>query len=263
MDQLSKLQHNFQDCVLDSSKSNDNSWVSAKGRATPEIQLSIYSYAYAARLREVLGNDYPALLMALGEDQFNQLTNDYIEAHPSHNFSLREFGHNLPDFIADLIRKNSDAQELNWQYELVVFEYSLGLAFDTADTKLFSEQDMATIAPEAWPELKFTLHPSVQRLDFEWNTTEMWQALTADEPKSITAQAETSNAWIVWREQLTTRFRSMPNEEKLAFDTLLNGGCFNDICESLAEVIDEANVPLQTATFLKDWIVHGLITEAK
>jgi len=259
-DHLSKLQHTFQDYVLDSTKSNDNAWVSAKGRATPEIQLSIYSFAYAARLKEVLGNDYPALMMALGEESFNQLADDYIEAHPSHNFSLREFGHHLPDFITDLIHKNIDKQDLHWQHELATFEWTLNQAFDVADAKLFTEQDMANIAPEAWPELKFSLHPSVHPLDFKWNTAEMWQALTADEPKQITAQEDTATTWLVWRDKLTTRFRSMPTDEQLAFDTMYKGGSFNDICESLVELIDEENIPLQAATFLKYWISYGLIT---
>ena len=64
MKQLAKLQHTFQDCVLHPGKPASTAWVSASGRAAPGIQLSIYTHAYAARLKEVLAHDYPATLMA-------------------------------------------------------------------------------------------------------------------------------------------------------------------------------------------------------
>jgi len=259
MNQLSKLQHTFQDCVLKSDAHGVNTWVSASGRAVPEIQLSIYSYAYSARLKEVLANDFPAVLMALGEDQFNQLTDDYIEAHPSHYFSLRDFGCQLPEFIAKLIPDQENYKNMYWLHELAMFEWMLGQAFDATDTKLFTEQNMATIPPESWPELKFNLHPSVFRLDFKWNTPELWKALTSDHPGHVSAMKDT-RSWLIWRHQLTTRFRSLQSDEQLAFDKLLEGASFNEICESLTILMSEDEIPLRVATLLKGWITHELIS---
>ena len=269
MKSLAKLQHTFQDCVLnpatpESGNAASTAWVSASGRVDPETQLSIYSYAYVARLKEVLANDYPAILLAIGDDHFNQLADNYIEAHPSRYFSLRDFGSHLPGFISDLIQQQKHLdiqwQDMPWLYELAVFEWTLGQAFDAADTTLFSEQDMATIPAEAWPDLKFTFHPSVHRLDFEWNIPEMWQALTDDNPSQITALRETASPWLVWREQLITRYRSMQADEQLALDKLRGGASFNDICETLANIMSEEHVPLHAASLLKGWINHGLIS---
>ena len=260
MNQLSKLQHTFQDCVLSSAKPASTAWVSAAGRATPETQLSIYSYAYRARLKEVLASDFSAVLMALGDERFDQLCNDYIATCPSHYFSLRDFGRRFPDFVLDLVSKNKSYLGMNWLYELAVFEWTLGQAFDAADAGLFSEQDMAAISPEAWPELRFTLHPSVQRLDFNWNTVELWQTLTGDEPEQVEAKQDNSS-WIIWRHQLTTRFRSLEKDEQLALDKLFEGGSFNELCESLIEVMDEEEIPMRIATLLKSWISYGLIAD--
>ena len=265
MKQLQNLQHTFQDCVLKPGNSASTAWICASGRAAPEIQLSIYSHAYAARLKEVLANDYPAMLMAIGEDQFSHLADDYIEAYPSHYFSLRDFGRHMTDFVLTRIQKNESKKDLNWQdrhwlYELGLFEWTLGQAFDAADDNLFTEQDMATIPPEAWPDLKFTLHSSVQRLDFEWNTTEMWQALTDDNPTEVAANHETACPWLIWREQLITRFRSMQTEEQLALDMVHEGGSFNDVCEALASIMNEEDVPMHAASLLKTWITQGLIS---
>ena len=260
MNQLEKLQHTFQDYVLKPDSSVSQKWVSAKGKAAPEVQLSIYSYAYHARLTEVLENDFPAVLVAIGEGYFNELTTNYIKAHPSKFFSLRDFGSGFANFINDLIQQQSKWQEMPWLYELTLFEWSLGQAFDAADDNIFAEQDMATVAPEAWPELKFTLHSSVQRLNLEWNIIEMWQALTAETPVEVSATKDVSSPWLVWRENLSTHFRSMEVDEQIAFDELKQGGSFTDICESLASIIDEDEVPMHAASLLKGWISQSLIS---
>ena len=259
MNQLEKLQNTFQDYVLKPNPLTSTTWVSAEGKSAPEKQLSIYSYAYHARLEEVLANDYPAILVAIGEDYFHQLTTNYIQAHPSKFFSLRDFGAGFANFIADLIQQQTTWQEMPWLHELAVFEWSLGQAFDAADDNLFTEQDMAIVAPEAWPEFKFKLHSSVQRLDFEWNIIEMWQALTAEIPVEVTAIKDESYPLLVWRENLSTHFRSIEADEQIALDQLIQDGDFTDVCESLANIINEDEVPMHAASLLKGWIVHGLI----
>lgn len=265
MKQLQNLQHTFQQCVLNPDNSLSTAWISASGRAAPELQLSIYSHAYAARLKEVLANDYPAMLMAIGDEPFYQLAEEYIQNYPSQYFSLRDFGRNMADFILIRRQQNESSTDLSWQdrhwlYELATFEWALGQAFDSSDDTLFSEKDMAAIVPEAWPSLKFKLHSSVQRLDFEWNTPEMWQALTDDKPKKVTASRETASPWLIWREQLITRFRSMQKDEQLALDTIRKGGDFNQVCEALVSLINEEDVPMHAASLLKGWISQGLIS---
>ncbi len=256
--ELHNLQHTFQGCVLSPDDVNSTAWISASGRAAPETQLSIYSYAYAARLKEVLANDYPAMLVALGDEQFYQLADNYIKFHPSHYFSLRDFGCDIPDFVLTQGGKNK-----HWLYELSLFEWTLGEAFDAADDNLFTEQDMSAISPELWSELKFNFHSSVHRLDFEWNTVEMWQALTRDDPIEVNAKHESTGVWLIWREQLITRFRSMQTDEQFTLDILREGGDFNDICEKLAETMKVEDVPMHAASLLKSWITQGLISSIK
>lgn len=260
MKNLAKLQHTFQDCVLNSGNALSTAWVSASGRASPEIQLSIYTHAYRSRLLEVLTNDYPAVLMAIGEDQFSRLANDYIQAHPSHYFSLRDFGRHLPSFVAALIQQDAGYREMPWLHELTLFEWTLGQAFDAADAPRLNEQDMSAILSQAWPKLRFIPHPSVHRLDFVWNIPEMWQLLTDDNPVQVTARRDTASPWLIWREQLVTRFRSLQIDEQRAFDAMREGGRFNEMCEVLTPLMNEDKVPLRIASLLKSWITEGLIS---
>jgi hypothetical protein len=259
MNQLAKLQQTFQDCVLHPDDSVTTDWICASGRAAPETQLSVYTHAYEARLQEVLANDYPAMLMAIGEESFNRLCADYINAYPSLYFSLRDFGRHLPKFIAEPMQLNEHSQDRHWLHELAMFEWTLGQAFDAADVTLMTEQDVAAIPPELWPELRFRLAPAVHRLDLEWNIPEMWLILTNDNPTQITAVHAESSSWLVWREELVTRFRSMQHDEQLALDEIRQGGNFNDVCEVLATVMRENEVPMHAASLLKSWLSQGLI----
>jgi len=260
MTPLARLQQTFQDCVLDPGKAASTAWISASGRADPDIQISIYYHAYRARLHEVLANDYPAIQMAIGDNHFNALVADYINTHPSHYFNLRDFGQHLPCFMADRVQHDADYLGMYWLVELTEFEWTLGLVFNAANVSLFTEQDMAGIPFEAWPNLRFIVHPSVHRFNFEWNTPEMWLALTADPPTPVIAERNQASSWLVWREQLVTRFRSMPIDEQQALDKVLEGGSFNDVCEELATLMNENDVPLRAAGLLKGWIAQGLIS---
>lgn len=227
--------------------------------ADAETRLSVYTFAYRARLLEVLANDYHALLMALGDEQFNQLAEDYIDAHPSRYSSLRDFGRHLPGFVFKLARQHQHYPDRHWLYELALFEWTLGQAFDAPDSSPLGEQDMAIIPAGLWPELRFQMHASVHRIDFEWNIPQMWQALTCDTPSQVTASRGKPSSWLVWREQLVTRFRSLQADELLALDRLIAGESFEAACEALSSSMSEKEVPLRAAGLLKSWIAQGLI----
>ena len=71
---------------------------------------------------------------------------------------------------------------------------------------------------------------------------------------------DAANPWLIWREQLVTRFRSMQIDEQRSFDAMCEGGHFNEVCEALAPLMSEDEVPLRIASLLKGWITQGLIS---
>lgn len=255
MSRLAQLQHRFQQCVLEPGAHHQLSWIDAGGRAGVPRQLSAYVHAYAARLKEVLAADYPAVRAALGFDRFDALAERYLRACPSRFFSLRDFGHELPGFIAQC----TDDGLPPWLVELARFEWTLGLAFDAADAPVAAVSDMAVILPERWPALRFAPHPSVQRLELAWNTVALRDALVRDEAGGVEAVAAEAVSWLVWRHDLKTQFRSLATDEAAMLDALLAGDCFGDACATLAESHPVEDVPLRAATLLKSWLEQGVI----
>ncbi|MBT3042728.1 MAG: DNA-binding domain-containing protein [Candidatus Thiodiazotropha sp. (ex Codakia orbicularis)] len=263
MKHLGELQSRFQKFILEPGNEHRISWVDGGGRASAGYQLSVYANAYVARLKEVLTNDYPAVSMAISGDHFDLLTEGYIRKHPSHFFSLRDFGCRFPDYLSEQVDPNPDIHDLAWLTELAKFEWTLGQAFDAADCNLVTEREVASIPADAWPMLRFGFCPCVRRIDLEWNVPTIWKALTADPPlevEPICTQTH-NDAWLIWRQDLVTRFRSLEEDEQLALDSLRYGATFEDACEILASRIDLDSVSMRAAGLLKGWIRQGLITE--
>jgi hypothetical protein len=260
MKTLGELQSRLQQFILNPATDFQARWVSEAGRATPGYQLSVYANAYVTRLKEVLLNDYPALNVAVGGDRFDQLAQAYIGHHPSRYFSLRDYGTQFPHYIDHKVDCDPSYRDMGWLAELARFEMTLGKAFDAADCEAMPEEDLTTMAAEDWPFLRFEFSPSLQRLNLSWNTPAMWKTLTADQPQAIDAlRGKSEDGWVIWRQDLVTRFRHLEPDEQLALDSLRNGATFNEVCELLAKRMEIDSVSMRAAGLLKGWIQQGLI----
>ena len=256
MKHLAQLQHNFQHGLLARNPATVLPAITTAGRAAPETQLSVYSNAYHLRLREVLALDYPVLAAALGGEAFDVLADAYIEAHPSHGYSLRSFGTQLAAFLRD----QPGYRETAVLAELASFEWQLGQAFDTLDDPVVTTDTIKQIPPEAWPGLQFVFHASVQRIDFLWNTPELWKAYKADMTPPEISENAALVPWLIWRQDLTVRFRSLENDEQSFFNAAQQGATFAEMCDVLSTSIPPEKIPLRAASILKHWISHGLIS---
>lgn len=223
-----------------------------------DLRLEIYGNAYRSRLQEALTCDYEILQTLLGEEAFSELSESYIDAHPSRFFSLRWFGEKLPQYLG----YDSDTGSHDWRAEMAQLEWSFVNVFDAADVVLATESDAAMILPEAWPLLSVKFHPSVKVLSLWWNTLPRWRAGKEGESVAEPERLSQASACLLWREDLKTRFRSLETLEAVALHAALTGANFSELCGVLAnELSDQEQVPMQAAGFLKTWLSAGMITE--
>jgi len=257
MTQLSNLQHQFQTRILGDSQDGAPDWVSNSGRAAPALQFFVYSNAYRLRLREALAEDYAAVNLAIGDDAFFELVDTYIEHFPSRYFSLRDFGEHFPGFLS----QHPAQQEQPWLPELAAFEWELRSAFDASDAPRLTEADLAGVAPETWPALRFAPNPSLRFSRVNWNIPVIWNCLKSEPPQEVIAEP-TPAVWLIWRDtDLVTRFRSLEPDEEHALACLCTGGDFDEVCVVLSGFHNEEQVPLRAAGLLKSWIAQGLLSE--
>jgi hypothetical protein len=249
---LALLQHAFQQHVLNgdpaiSSRTNASEAVSVTQR------LRVYGDAYRLRLAEALAHNYPRLHQLLGDEQFSQLASGYVQTFPSSHPSVRWFGHQLHEYVADQYPTTPALSDL------VKWEWSVANAFDAADQPPLAADSLAKLAPEAWPQLSFTFHPSVQLIETRSNAVAIFKALSED--AGVPApDAEPSATWLVWRYQLTPRYRSLQADEIGALREAIQGHTFEQICDVLGEWHEPDSIPVRAVTLLKTWIGDELLT---
>jgi hypothetical protein len=256
MSALAQLQREFQDYLL-RGKGAVLARVVGTARVPADIRLGIYAGAYRSRLAEALASNYPVLAKVLGEADFNSLAAEYIAAHDSPYFSIRYYGDGLATFLG--AREHYAAAPV--LAELAQWEWSMSSVFDAADAAPLGAEDLARIPPADWAQLRFRWHPSVQRLTLWWNVPQLWKALSEDRERPEMTVAATPTEWLLWREDLTSYYRSLPKTEAGVLDAARSGWPFGELCALLCEELGDSEAPAHAATLLRGWIAAGLIVE--
>jgi hypothetical protein len=133
--------------------------------------------------------------------------------------------------------------------------------FDAADAAPLGVGDLARIAPAHWAQLRFRWHPSMQRLTLWWNVPQLWKALSEDGERPEMTLGATATEWLLWREQLTSYYRSLAKTEAGVLDAARSGWPFGELCALLCEELGDSEAPAHAAALLRGWITAGLIVE--
>jgi len=242
-------------------------WVREPGSAVPALlkpegRPEIYQNAYRARLIAALGDNYTVLQRAMGDEGFEALALAYIAAHPSRQASIRWFGDGLAEFMLgreDLVPHPAliDFARMDW---------ALRGAFDATDAAGLGLQDLSEFALDAWPTLRFKLHPSVQRIALSWAIAPAWHVLrdfdpdTGEDAPEMPEPEGLDHTLLVWRQGLETRWRSLDATEAQLLQALAEGQEFAALCAVLAEQLGDEGRAVQAAvTLLSQWLGDGLL----
>jgi hypothetical protein len=218
-------------------------------------RLAIYHNAYRVRLVEALDDTYPKLHAVLGDEMFAALGERFVAAHPSVYRSIRWYGRELTEYLTSE-PPFSDQPILA---ELARLEWTLAEVFDSGDAEPIVRGVLSEIDPSCWGDIRLELHPSVRRLDLEWNTVAVWQALSREESPPEPEHREHPLPWLLWRQALNNYFRSMTPDEAAALESARRRETFGEICAALSAHLSEGEVPLRAAGLLGAWADAGLI----
>ena len=254
MTTLLDLQRSFQAYVLGETDAPPAT-VAGAGAASAEERLHVYAEAIRLRFLEVLGEDYPGLRALAGADEFRSLRRAYVAAHPSHDRSIRWFGRHLPAFL----RSAAPWRDHPVLGEMALFEWSKGELLDAADSPVVDVEDIAAIPPDRWAGIRPRLKPAMRRLALEWNVPGLWSAIDRGDTPPLPTRGEQAVDWVLWREDLRVRWRSVEPDEAWALRACADGEDFGAICAGLSERSGEDGAALLAATCLKQWVVDGLL----
>ena len=258
MRRLDAIESRFQEYVV-AGKPGIDSEIEGRDAAFREQRLAIYRDAYGLRLAEVLGTDYGNLHTYLGDDAFNELAREYLAAHPSKFRNVRWFGGKLPDFLAEAPRYAAHPELV----ELARFEWALGRAFDAPDETSVSFEQVASVPPEAWTDLRFRPHPALGTMQFRTNAVAIWKLLNNDEDPCAPETLAAPITWAVWRKEYSPFFRSLDDDEAWALANMVAGSSFGELCAGLCEWIPEDQAAPRAAGLLRGWVEEGWIAELR
>lgn len=91
-------------------------------------RIEIYNRQYWFRLIDSFYDDFPGLRAVLGRLKFNRLAREYLSAHPSRSFTLRNLGRFLPQFVQRNPRLVAPRYDL--ALDMARFEWAQVEAFD-------------------------------------------------------------------------------------------------------------------------------------
>lgn len=218
-------------------------------------RLAIYHSAYRLRLTEALSADFPLLRGLLGETDFERLAVEYIAARPSRSFTLRDFGHALPDFLA----RHGHYRRRPWLRATAVFEWALLAAFDATDTASLTMPDLARVPPTQFPRLRFHFASGAQVLRLRWNVPQAWRALQDGAALAPPPRLLAAVDCLVWRREERVYFRTLPVDEAALLKALMKGSSFAAACAALARVSDEPAAGRRAAELLSTWLADTLL----
>ncbi len=255
MSELHRLQQSLMGWLIhkDESLKSDIIDTGKVNQVSLDQRIAVYGNAYGYRLIDALSENYPSVHTLLGDDEFYKMTYAYMDKHPSEHFSLRFFGHQLETFLKVY---HSD---LPFLAEMARFEWALRDAFDAADIPAIGMDELQSVPVERWSDLLFQFHPSVSRLNLEWNVPQLWSAIDEEAEPIEPEKLEYPYSWLLWRKDLLTYYRSLDVDEAWSLDKAMAGGNFADLCQGVCEWIDEEHAPTRVAGFLSQWISDDLL----
>ena len=103
-------------------------FIKPNDRLTSFERIEIYNRQYWFRLIDSFYDDFPGLRAILGRLKFNKLAKEYLTAHPSTSFTMRNLGRHLSAFIDKHPRLV--APRLHLAQDMARFEWAQVEAFD-------------------------------------------------------------------------------------------------------------------------------------
>jgi hypothetical protein len=201
---------------------------------------------------ECLVDDYPVLERALGASRFEALCHAYIDQHPSRSPNLNSFGRHFAAFCRD-----GQDDLAAFSADLAALEWAMVEVLHAAPAARLSLDDLAKIAPAAWPGARFTPSATIRVHEFGYPVGAYLQAVRIGEKPALPAPRWSATAVFrdeatIWRMDLS---RAMHTLLAALFAGRSLGVAFDDLSESRLVTEDQGS---EVMRWFRDWVGHGI-----
>lgn len=217
-------------------------------------RLGVYANAYYARLLECLREEFPTLVHALGEENFDGFGFAYLQNHPSQSYTLSDLGRDFPQHLVETRPEPAETGPdwADFLIDLAILERTFSEVFDGPGVEnaptLGSEQLLA-IPPDRWPHCRLVPVPCLRLLTLRFPVHEYVSSVRRRESVEI-PPPEPTRLVVTRREFVIRRFAVSAAEHDL-LAALVGGATVLEAVEKVA--VDPEFDPDDLAGALREW----------
>ncbi len=137
----------------------------------PVAGVHVYNSGYFARIHETLGKVFPAL-QAVCQEAFREIVKDYLEQYRPKGDSVDFAGEHLVEFLAASNYEDDIGVPGRVLADIAAYELARLQVFLAADDQSLTMEQLHTLRPDQWLQLKLSIGPNVRLLDFEYDVVE-------------------------------------------------------------------------------------------
>ena len=143
----------------------------------PRAALSVYANNVRVNFTQTLRLTYPAIWRLVGEDYFRQCAREFQRLYPSRSGDLQHVGEGFAEYLV-LKHGNhtyaylADVARLEWAYQEALIDIEI---------RPLELPRLALVDSRAYPDLQFSLQPSLRLVESRFPILAIWEANVADE----------------------------------------------------------------------------------
>jgi hypothetical protein len=234
---------------------------SGSERLSAADQVDVYREQYLLRHLDVLREDFLTLEHALADAAFEALATSYLQAFPPRSFSLRDLGAELPRFVADTAPWSADPLLA----DLARLEWAFVEAFDAPDAPALDLATVAGVPEDAWPSVRLSLQPSVQRLALAYPVHASRLAVRSASAEAVTRPAPSPTYLVVHRSAARLHCATLDRDAYALLDELARGTLLGDACERVASASGASaeSFEAKVGAWFQEWSALGWLSRVE
>jgi hypothetical protein len=216
-------------------------------------RLGLYRSMYILRLVDVLKIDFPSIACFLGDDDYYDFVERYLQAYPSRSFNLNNLSYDVPNFIKTAPKIKNRA----FLYEIASLELMLSHIFNLEETHVLTKEDVASLSPEVWENAKIVPIKAFHVFAFKHNVNDYLEAVQNEEkPPKVKKQ----DTWLVVYRRNYKLWRLPINQD--AYNMLSDIVAGKPLGEAIVNAIEKSSESpevLQNQVFrwFHNWVKEG------
>ncbi|MDE2437137.1 MAG: putative DNA-binding domain-containing protein [Sphingomonadales bacterium] len=212
------------------------------------IGMEIYRDAYRGRLLTALEASFERTRRWVGDQAFAAAACHYVLTRPPTGWTLDSYGAEFPGTLTGLFADDPEVAELAW------LEWQMQQAFAARDLPALDPAGFATAgySDAEWDQVRFTMAVGFATRKISTNCTALWTALAEDQTDRFRVEHDLDAALVVWRKDLSPRWRVLDGPEANALWQVAQGDALGAIagrCEGEA-----------LGTWLAGWLGEGILS---